>query len=85
MCHAGKEREHSSLLPERGGISSMRRGDLPLATSLENCSKRRQMSSWTHPARYLGLIRCTKGRNRLRDRRREANSISAFDINDVLY
>lgn len=56
-CHAGKFLEAISLLPCRGGMSSMRRGEFPAATSSLKRSKRLQMSSWTHPALYLGYIR----------------------------
>ena len=50
-CQEGNARLHSSLFPERGGMSSISRGLRPLATSSLNFSRRRQMSLWTQPAR----------------------------------
>ena len=55
----------------------MSRGLIPASTSWLNRSNRRQMSSCTHPAKYLGFNFCTNGSSRRRASTREASSWGA--------
>ena len=56
IVYAGKRRDASSDLPERGGAAISNRGDLPAATSKRNWSSSAHSSSLNQPVSYVGFV-----------------------------